>query len=598
MSLKFKKKFVSIGALVVAGTLLPIASMGDDKTKKEEPAKKADAKPAAAPKKPTAGAKPGAPAKKPAPKAPEKKEPESKESAKSEATEEAPPKRPSRAAADSKGRLNDFSSAAELAKTFRGFEVVVSGTNPNLKVELFGRLFDDCKGYFQISNTAAQSDLKASTNGGLGGVGFIIADPQGRGRDCMASHEGELCTDSTCTGLSKMDGTSADFSGQDDALVGLLFRNPNSDRHPIGFESLTAKPILHESRATAEARSRAEAARARADLILNIQETITTCRKNESELRQARNARKQAEKMGLFSSEEFDEIDRQLKLAELGVMTAQIGKTPLEGLEDLREKLFAWGEENPEMSEYVASAFHLIAKRYVAGNPQGLGGFTAAKATIQEARKLGQLSDRSRSTLAHYEDEIDYAQVERIAGSGLQGNMLFMPYYGQLMQRLQQNVLRSTSLEARSNALAAYQKAAMLPQMAAQVDQSRQALYAEMQRAQQMAYQQPGFGQMPGQGQFPGGGLGAGMPGQFPGGAGGFPGQMPGQGQFGGGQFPGQLSGMPGGIGQFPTNPNPFGSGWNPAAGSGLGSPGAPSFNMPNFGSSFGMPQQPLSPWG
>ncbi len=386
-------------------------------------------------------------------------------------------------------------TASEVNSTFwLSFKAVKEGSDPNSKVTLYGMVFEDCEKHFKITNSAMNGSLK-----GDGIAGFMISDPSGNGRTCMADHRTKehSCSDATpCKRLSDKPGASMDLSGIGDGRIQMLHidQNQGYEKDRNVWESIpTLNSDLHKTREKLQAEQR-EAADARRQAKIEAAQGQLGCRKTLEDISNAHSACTLLMSMKVMSSEECEKVKKQLDRAEFDLLARSFKKikvTNEEALNESLEALKAFEAEHPEVAESIALMLYEKAKDIATATNAGASNFDAAAKLISEAQGLSGLQDNAdaQAKLAGYQRDIQLGKMQKLAQSGAINPAQYMALMNQTGAEVRACAMSYSSSDACQGSQRAFQVAQQLPYVvqAAQQQQIQQQIeqynfYARMQQ--------------------------------------------------------------------------------------------------------------------
>lgn len=305
-------------------------------------------------------------------------------------------------------------SLTEVTRTFRNFEAVKEGTDPNSQAVLFGMVFDACKDRFDFSNTQLDYTIKARDNAGSAKIGFRITD-LGGGIECMTRKSKDSCSRANpCTRLSEIQGTRLDLAAAPDAQIMILHTDVNADRSRLVWEDFE-NPISHLSGTTLRARQEAQVRRERDERIQKLQRQLSVCRKSVDDLSLARDARDQLSALGAIDEEQFDKVTGELDRAEYLALSRKftaLRANDVDGREELVERLKAFEAEHPDYADSIAILFTDKAKAIVKNGNASPESLDSAGALIGEAQSLSGLSENNSGRLENYQREIKVGKLQ------------------------------------------------------------------------------------------------------------------------------------------------------------------------------------------
>ncbi len=451
-------------------------------------------------------------------------------------------------------RGNASLTQEEMESFFNGFEIGYQG-GQRPKVTLYGRGPAVCMAAFEVENSAQMIEgrrLMGTASDGTPVAGVRVLDPTGAGRSCIeavrAAAGGTLRCETNetrlarrgsevvrvpnplyCRSLRELPGAAdIDFSNVPSGRIGLIYMNPDSDR--AGNAGVALHAAQHVSRADYENQVRADGIARRREQIERLAGIARGCNDESVDRRRAAvtalsrmNAREVRSVIHGFNARD---LLKEISRAQLDEIIAEIRNADLDELADIRERLLAYLENNPDDATRIRNAYERIVNRYAVlsrnNNPEAL---EHAQAAMEELAATGAYEGATLERIQNVAFGFQMAGLQRQASMpNAMYNMSLWNTWGDLYQQAFQNWSEcnfggggmmmgggffgggaaspfgaSQSMEGCVSAAERFQNIASLPQYAGQAQQQRQRMYTEMQQR----FQQFSGGAM--------GGLGNGM---------------------------------------------------------------------------------------
>jgi hypothetical protein len=326
----------------------------------------------------------------------------------------------------------DSLKSNQLKEIFASFQVEKSGIDPNSKVTLYGKVFQECldksgTDNFKIVLHKNEKDALSCKNT----VGFEVIDKDHTVLKCVRelrkNNKRISCEDRAhpCKRLSELENATLKLDESvESSDIKLFYADANDDFNSQKCEDIAGKKLSHKGKKALEKAKQDEVDAEQRRLVKLYQKQIRTCTGSYEALETARFANDTLLAMGKIKDSDaeinkktFEKAEEKLKQKEKDEFFADAKKDSRD-VEDVLEDLRQWADENPEDTDRVVAVMKDIALRVRAKADALPEDWAKSMKILTEALKLAGEEDKkehvSATSKATLEKELGKMKIERL----------------------------------------------------------------------------------------------------------------------------------------------------------------------------------------